>query len=238
MTTRVSPQKVSKMMQLYFSGTPQPTIAKTAGVDQSTVSIYASRFKNRVSEVGLSAAGKEFKVFEEVEGLRSLSVELSKANLTVEDAERGLGIFKSFMKLGVQPEEHTALIKTCHEIDDAGFVHAAVKLSKIEVRKGMTYDEVMSRFENVASQLPRVEKKLKGMQAKLRDLEQSLTQRRNQVSSLEAHIEQLQREARQRRDALEREYAARAEQLGVKSGELEEVAQLKRELAEVLGESR
>lgn len=231
MTTRVSPQKVSKMMRLFFSGTPQPTIAKTAGVDQSTVSIYASRFKNRVSEVGLSAAGKEFKVFEEVEGLRSLSVELSKANLTVEDAKRGLGILMSFMKLGIAPEIHTALIRVCKEIGDPSFVQAAVKLAKIEAQSNITHEQVMSRFENATSRLPSLEKKLMGMQAKMQSLDQSLAQRDNQIASLNAYITRLQDQAEAKKVEMENELAASMKQLNVKSREVEGVANLKKELA-------
>jgi hypothetical protein len=35
MTVKLSPQTVSKIMRLFFSGMPQPVIAIRAGVDQS-----------------------------------------------------------------------------------------------------------------------------------------------------------------------------------------------------------
>jgi hypothetical protein len=35
MTVKLSPQKVSKIMKLFFCGVPQPIIAIRAGVDQS-----------------------------------------------------------------------------------------------------------------------------------------------------------------------------------------------------------
>ena len=111
MTVRLSPQKVSKILRNYFSGMPQCDIAKKAVVDQSTVSIYSSRFKQRAAEVGLLAAGKEFGVFNEINALRSLSAELFTHKLTVDEANQGLKIIKAFIKLGIMPEQHTELVK-------------------------------------------------------------------------------------------------------------------------------
>jgi len=51
MTVKLSPQKVAKILRYYFSGLLQMKIAKKSGVDQSSISIYATRFKERVSDV-------------------------------------------------------------------------------------------------------------------------------------------------------------------------------------------
>ena len=111
MTVRLSPQKVSKILSNYFSGMPQCEIAKKGGVDQSTVSIYSSRFKQRAAEVSLLAAEKEYGVFNEINALRSLSAELFTYKLTVDEANQGLKIIKAFIKLGIMPEQHTELVK-------------------------------------------------------------------------------------------------------------------------------
>lgn len=211
------------MMRLYFSGTPQPTIAKKAGVDQSTVSIYASRFKNRATEVGLRAAGKEVNVFDEVEGLRSLSAELSKVNLTVEDAKQGLGILTSFMKLGIAPENHTALIRVCEDIGDPRFVRAAVKLSQIEANVNMSYEEVISRFETVTSSLPSVQKSLTSAQTEIKSLNHSVAQKRRELTNLDARLAQLDNEARIREARLKQDLDAKMKQLNVREKEIEEV---------------
>ena len=54
MTVRLSPHKVSRIMRYYFTGISQSEIAGKAGVDQSTVSIYSSRFKEVAAQTGLS----------------------------------------------------------------------------------------------------------------------------------------------------------------------------------------
>lgn len=101
MTVKLSPQKVRKIVSGYFSGIPQMKIAKKSGVDQSSVSHYASRFRQRTAEIGIVAAGKEYEVYEEVTALRSLSVELAKVRMTVEEAREGVRIMREFDKLGV-----------------------------------------------------------------------------------------------------------------------------------------
>ena len=53
MTVKLSPQKVSTILRYYFAGVSQPNIARKVAVDQSTVSLYSSRFQVRVAETGL-----------------------------------------------------------------------------------------------------------------------------------------------------------------------------------------
>ena len=166
MTVQLSPHKVSKILRGYFRGLPQIKIAKEAGVDQSSISHYASKFKERAAEVGILAAGKEYQVMNEVESLRSLSVELYKSKLTVEEAKQGHNIIKAFLKLGISPEQHLALIKVCQKVDDPGFVKAALKLSQIETQTGMGYHQVISGFEKAQNQLPQLEEKMLGNQGR------------------------------------------------------------------------
>jgi len=230
-TVRLSPHKASRMLRLFFSGMPQPDIAEKAGVDQSTVSIYASRFRRRADEVGLLRAGKECGVFNEVYSLRSLSVELTKADLTVEDCRKGMNIIKAFLKLGMNPDQHTALVKACKAIDDPCFVQAAVKLSNIEAEAKMTYEEATSRFENATSVLSSTEGELKEAKDELESFNTIIAQRKQEEAGLEAHIAHLQKEVENRKTKLESELEIKKKQLEVKQAEVQEVATLKKELS-------
>ena len=233
MTVRISPHKVSRIMRHYFGGQPQAEIAKKAGVDQSTVSLYATRFKERVKEIGLLPAGTEFYVFNEVDELRSLSVELSKANLTVEESKQGLQIMKSFMMLGVNPEQHRMLVKVCNEIRNPDFIHAAVKLSNIETESNMSYEKATSRFESAVSKLPSVEKQLEERRAELKSATEALSQKNKELLNLNTHIVQTLNEAKTKAAELDQELSNKMKQLEVRQGEVEEVAKLKMELAKL-----
>lgn len=230
MTVRLSPQKVAKIMRCYFKGMPQPDIAEKAGVDQSTVSLYASRFKDAADEIGLLSAGKEFGVFNEVSSLRSLSVELSKADLTVEEAKQGLNIIKAFSKLGVKPEEHSRLVRVCREVNDPGFIQAANRLNRIENENNMTYEEAMSKFQSALSSLPLAEKELEEVRSKLKAASASLAEKHRKLKELEVQITQLESGAKRKAAKIEQELTMKMKQLRVKQTEVEEIARLKAEL--------
>jgi len=218
-------------MKLFFSGMSQQRVAEKVGVDQSTVSIYASRFRQRAGEVGLSAASKEFGMFNEVDTLRSLSVELARASLTAEEAKLGLKIIRAFVNLGIGPEQHQALVGVCKAIDDPGFVQAALKLSKIEAENNISYQEALSRFENAVSQLSSAEGKLKDVQAELESTNECLVKRRDEVAGLEAQLANLESERKTQRATLKHELESSMKQLQVKRTEAQEVAKLKADLS-------
>jgi hypothetical protein len=106
MTVRLSDQKVTLVLHYILLGWPQQAIAKKVGTDQSTVSLWFSRFRVRVGEIGLPQAGKEFGVISEVDSLRSLAAELFKNQLSIQDARQGLEIVRAFLGLGVSPDQH------------------------------------------------------------------------------------------------------------------------------------
>ena len=230
MTVKLSPHKISRILRYYFSGVPQPAIARKVGVDQSTVSLYSSRFRESAMGVGLLGAGKEFKVFSEVESLRSLSVELYKSKLTVEEAEYGVRIRDTFIKLGVDPDQHTRLIEVCKKVDDPGFIDAALKLNRIEVEGQMTYEEATSKFERITSELPPAENRLRGILTKLKSLNNLIAQRNSELTNVEAHVVQLQKEAKAKEATLEQEFGIKMKKLDVQEKEVEAVAKLKTEL--------
>jgi len=134
------------------------------------------------------AAGKEFGVFNEINALRSLSVELFTYNLTVEEANQGFKIMKAFMKLGIGPEQHIALVKLCKEVDDPGFIHAALKFNRIEIEDNMSYEEVVSRFERVISELLPAENRLKKVQSRLKSLQDLIAKRNQELTNLEGRL--------------------------------------------------
>jgi len=231
MTVRLSPQKASRILRYYFNVVPQPAIAWRVGVDQSTVSLYSSRFKERANEVGLLAAGKEFNVLNEVESLRSLSVELYKSKLTVEEAKYGIRIIGAFIRLGMDPDQHVGLIEICKKVDDPGFVNAALKLNRIEADGQMSYEEATSKFEQIRAELPSAENRLRGIQTKLKSINNLIAQRNCELTKVEAHLVQLGEEAKAKETKLEQEFDIKMNELRVQYKEVEVVAKLKTELS-------
>lgn len=230
MTVKLSPQKVAKILRCYFRGLPQMKIAKKSGVDQSSISLYATRFKERVSEVGIIAAGKEYGLMEEVDALRSLSVELHKAKLTVDEAKEGVKIEKAFIKLGISPAEHMTLVKVCKEINDQGFINASLKLAKIESDNNISYEEVVSGFQKMTSQLPLLEKQLENRNTGLNSINNNLADKKQEMASLNESLAKLKKLAEDTLAQMEQKVSAKMEDAKVTEKEIEEIAKLKADL--------
>ncbi len=230
MTVKLSPQKVAKILRYYFSGLPQIKIAKKSGVDQSSISIYATRFKERVSEVGVIAAGKEYQVLNEIESLRSLSVELYKSKLTADEARQGHNIMKAFLKLGIGPDKHLNLVEVCKKVEDPDFIIAALKLSQIETQTGMEYHQVISNFEEAQNQLPQLEEKIAEAKAEMKSINDGLLKNKQELAGQEEHLKKYQDEVKAKEAWLEKELLAKMKQLEVEKKEVEQVAILKAEL--------
>jgi len=230
MTVKLSPQKVSRMLAYFFAGMPQTEIARKVGVDQSTISLCVSRFKKRVAEIGLLVAGREYNVFGEVDTLRSLSVELSKNRLTVEEAKQGARIFSAFLKLGVDPEQHADLVRVCGKIGDPSFLDAALKLARIESDSGTSYQEAMSRFEQATSGLPVVEKQLEEKEDEMESAASRVAQKKQELASLKSQLERRQKEVATEEARMKQDLEGRMVKLGVERREVEQVAELKADL--------
>ncbi len=218
-------------MRLYFVGLPQVIIAKRAGIDQSTVSKYVSVFEEMAAEVGLLAAGKEFNMFQEISELRSLSVELLKVDLTVVDAQRGLNIFRAFHRMGVEPEQHTLLIKVCKEVRDPDFVKAAIELTNIENTTRMNFHQAIERLQEVSTQLPPLEDRIEDREKKCKLIEANIKKRLQEQADLDRVLSQSREEVEKVIREREAKLSKKMKQLNVKEIEVSEVATLKAVLA-------
>lgn len=128
-------------------------------------------------------------MFDEVDALRSLSMELQKAGLIVEDAKQGLNIVKNFLELGVDSKEHLTLIKVCHKANNPAFVNAALKFTTIEDEHNTSYEQVMFEFEAVTSRLPATEEKLQNTRTTLDSINSIVNQKYRELKNLEDRIE-------------------------------------------------
>jgi len=230
MTVQLSPHKVSKIFRGYFRGLPQTIIAKEAGVNQSSISHYATRFKETAAKYDLLATGKEYQVLDEVESLRSLSVELFKSKLTLEEARQGHNIIKAFLKLGINPEKHLNLIEVCKKVEDPGFTEAALKLSQIETQTGMDYDQVISCFETAQKQLPQLKEEIAEAKVELKSINDGVLKNKQELVGREEYLKKYQNEVKVKVTQLEKELLAKMKQMAVEKKEVEEVAALKAEL--------
>jgi len=128
-------------------------------------------------------------------------------------------------------KQHNNLIEVCQKVADPGFVEAALQLSQIETQISMSYHQVMSNFKMAQKQLPQLEKKQEETKAELNSTGVTLKQRKEELAKQEKHLGKYQEEVKGEKAQLEQELSAKMQQLGLKEAEVEEVANLKVELA-------
>lgn len=143
-------------------------------------------------------------MLQEVSELRSLSVELLKASLTVEDARRGVKIIDAFQKLGVGTDQHVRLIEVCKKVNDPDFINAALKLNRIEAEVQMSYEEATLKFERINSEMPLAERELEETKANLRMMVNIVAKKNKELQSVDAEIKQHRRKPRQERPSWNR----------------------------------
>jgi len=231
MTVKLSLPKVSKILRFYLLGLPQKKIAKRVKVDQSSVSHYAAKFKERVEEMGLLAAGEEFGIMEEVEALRSLAVELNKEKLTINEAKEGAKIIKAFAKLGISPSGYMTLVKVCKEINIPGFVNAASELVLIKIESGLSYDEAVDKFNTVTSQLPVLDKQLEIGKTELHSVNSDLAEKKKELADVQKEQKHLVDEFEDLKVKMLQELKAKQKEMEISDSEIEHIAKVKIDLA-------
>jgi len=167
---------------------------------------------------------------DEVDALRSLAVELHKAKLTVDEAKEGTKIEKAFIKLGISPAEHMTLVKVCKEVNDQSFINAALKLAKIESDGNISYEEVITGFQNMTSQLPVLEKQIENRNAELNSINNNLADKKQEMTSLEERLAKLKKLAKDTLAQTKQEVLVKMEEAKVTEKEITEIAKLKADL--------
>ena len=247
-TVRLSGQKVSLILGYLLRGWPQPAVAGKLGVDQSTVSLWFSRFKARAKRASISQAGKEFGVTNDVDSLRSLAAELFQNQLSVKDARDGMKVVLAFSALGVPLHRHKDLVQVCKKVQEPAFVAAALKLCELEAETGMTYKEALVRFKETGSKVQSLQGEKAQLSSQLAGLNSKVAGRKRDLYALEAKSAQRKKElaeeeqemAKELRKSMEAELSSQLAGLNNKvAGRKEELkaveaklAQRKKELAE------
>lgn len=142
----------------------------------------------------------------------------------------GHNIIKAFLKLGINPEQHLALIKVCQEVNDPSFAEAALKLSQIETKTGMSYQQVISGFEKALTQLPQLEEKVIDAKTQLKVISDAILKNKQELAGQEEYLKKYQNEVKVKKAQMEKELSAKMKQLEVEKKEVEEVAAFKAEL--------
>jgi DNA-directed RNA polymerase subunit RPC12/RpoP len=168
MAAKISPNKLSRLFELYLSGLNQWQVAQQLNIDQSTVSLCLARFNKRSEVYGLENAAKEIFIMDSIYTLHSLAVELKSNKLSVEEARQGIKVRDKLAQYGVHEGDYKELVLAVGQLYEGGFLKAATRLVALEGKTGMDYVGVIDKFEKVMSQIAAGGKELEQLEAAIK----------------------------------------------------------------------
>jgi len=122
------------------------------------------------------------------------------------------------------------LVKVCKEINDQGFINAALKLAKIESDNNISYEEVVTGFQNMTSQLPVLGEQLENCNTELDSITNNLADKKQEMASLNESLAKLKKLAAGTLVQTEQEISTRMKDAKVTEKEITEIAKLKADL--------
>jgi len=223
---KLSPHTVTKMMMLYFDGFSESAIAHKLKRDQSTVSLYVSKFKSLVEQQGLEAAGKELGIMDQVEELHSLAVELKAAKITVQEAKVGFKMVMVFQECGVKEDDYPDLVQACTKMKSEETAKAAVELNQLQNATGKTWKEIVAQGSSAHHELKQTQTEITSTVAKLKAYKEDFDNIQNQKKladqDLKGHLKKVDAEKKLADQAL----ASHMKQVGLNMNRLKLVEQL------------
>ena len=230
MTLPLSRPKARSILRQFFNGVPQTVISAKVGANQSTVSLYATRFGERAASIGLVSAAEEYGMNNQILELRSLAVELQQAKMTTEEARAGVKIIKAFSKLGVPPDRHQELVKACKEITEDGFIKTALDFLKLNEKTGLTYDALVTKYEGIVAQLGAKGQQLANLQAECNSTEKLLARKKTELNNLDEQVAEVRKAASAKIKVEEDKLKASLVSANMKLEAVQQVAKIKNQL--------
>lgn len=201
MPVRLSPQRRRRILQLYFNGLPQKSIAGRVGVGQATVSDEVSRFKQLAGNSSLEEASRLYGVQEVVEELRSLSMELNKLSLTPKECLEYAKTLDRLRQLGGDPSNLEDLLRLYRRVKvenlniEEYFTHA-LRLARLEAETHRDYRQIVEEFELKSRRLEAMDSRLTSLKQEVKELEDKKRRITTELEELEKQLKEKLREAR------------------------------------------
>jgi len=141
MPARISPEKESQIIVLYLRGLSQTEIARNLRLSQSTISKAVSVIKRDASQNSPEEACSRRGALDIFEELRSLSADLRRAGVTLDQANRGYKLIDELGKIGGDLDMLQGLLAvykriTPKEFPVEDFVQATVQTVRLEQECG------------------------------------------------------------------------------------------------------
>jgi predicted transcriptional regulator len=228
-------KKRMEVLRLFFEGLSYEEIGGRVGVSKGSVVSIVTEFKD-------GRYPKFESTLDIVDELRDLAVKTKKSGVGVLQANLGLRFYERLKRLGVEPQALSDFVKLCNRISPPEFsidrfVDVAIRLMKLEVSTGKSYEEALKELEEANAKLSHITTKVRELEAakasiekQIDDLEAKESRIRNELGGLtkgKQSLEKLGVDKVAELAGLVDDYEA----LGYGSVEVRELANVRKELA-------
>jgi transposase-like protein len=170
---QISNAKKAEILALYLRGFSRDDVAKKAGVSSGTASSTVSEFNEEADSSSLPDASAKYGVWETIEALRDVSVELRKAGVTVKEARLGAELLVKASRMGVTLEKFEGFVQFCQKITPEGYpiedlILAAMKLSNLEDETGLDAGSIVSDYEAKVSESKELETRVQSLASEVK----------------------------------------------------------------------
>jgi chromosome segregation ATPase len=167
---RLSDRKKSEIANLHFQGLTRDEIAKKTRVSAGAVSGVIKEFTDCAVSTSTEEAAEEYDVFETVENLRSLTVEIRKAGTNVEELMEVSKMLERIKKL-IDLDRLEGFIKAGESLDDKTHVEASVRMHLLEEHTGKSHDDILVELERKNARLTEQSEEIQRRNAEIKNLE-------------------------------------------------------------------
>jgi predicted transcriptional regulator len=223
----LSPHKRARIVDLYFQGYSQTSVAPRLGINQSTVSRCLREFGSIVEQEGVETLEKELgTVMNDFRSLHNLAAELKKCKLSVEEAHIGLKIHRLFQEFEIAEDDYGALLLSVKKMHSEGFITSALKLAQLEASTGKSYVDIVSEFESLSSEVDNLGKSRANLKQENKALRGDNTKLTQANKNKRRESQKLADEMKQKQSTLNAELTKKMEETGLTMMRIEKLEPL------------
>jgi len=223
----LKPEVKARALRLWLNGLTYRTINERTGVSLGAMNELVNEARKKTSDI---------------DDLRQLNVGLQKSGASVSDAARGAKLLDKINVLGMSLERLEGLIgivdRICADrnVEADKFVDSALRLTELEIKTGKPYHEIVREFKDKQARVNELDLKVKELDSQRANIQWELSQATEKLSKTLQELkhtlgtkERLQRLGVEKTATLA-EFVEDYELLGFSVEEVQEIAELKKEL--------
>ena len=185
MPKKISEEKESQIVNLFFQVKNQKDIGKSLNVAQSTVSrvlkdiksLPESSFYPRIVELGAEKV---------VNDLYRLAVKLKKNKCTISMVEEGYRLFETLKRSGAGLDKIPMMISVFDEINDLDFplldfLSSISDILRLQKEEGKTYRELLQEYQEKTRLIARLDDEIEEKTKEIGELKQEIEYKREEL---------------------------------------------------------